>query len=77
MSSNIKVTLTAFFYSHGVVHHEHAPQGQIITKERETREDIMTATTAKLNTIPKEAFSECFQTMAALLGEVCGVTRLL
>ena len=27
----------------------------------QTREDIMTAMTAELNTIPKEAFSECFQ----------------
>ncbi|XP_037504875.1 protein GVQW3-like [Rhipicephalus sanguineus] len=27
----------------------------------QTREDIMAATTAELNSIPKEAFSECFQ----------------
>jgi hypothetical protein len=27
----------------------------------QTREDIMAATTAELNAIPKEAFSACFQ----------------
>ncbi|XP_049273386.1 protein GVQW3-like [Rhipicephalus sanguineus] len=31
--SNIKVMLSAFFDSRGVVHHEYAPQGQTITKE--------------------------------------------
>ncbi|XP_049522073.1 protein GVQW3-like [Dermacentor silvarum] len=31
--SNVKVMLTAFFDSRGVVHHEYAPQGQTITKE--------------------------------------------
>ena len=30
-------------------------------KRFQTREDIMTAKTAELNTIPQEAFSECFQ----------------
>ncbi|UYV83761.1 hypothetical protein LAZ67_X000043 [Cordylochernes scorpioides] len=30
-------------------------------KRFQTRESIMTATTAELNTIPKEAFSHCFQ----------------
>jgi histone-lysine N-methyltransferase SETMAR len=140
--SNVKVMLTAFFDSRGVVHHEYAPQGQTINKEYyrdvlrrlrdavrrkrqdlwstgnwrlhhdnapahsshliqtflaknqtpvlqqapyspdmapcdfwlfrklkrplkgtrfQTREDIMAATTAELNSIPKEAFSACFQ----------------
>ena len=31
--SNVKVMLTVFFYSRGVVHHEYAPQGQTVTKE--------------------------------------------
>jgi transposase len=31
--SNVKVMLTAFFDSRGVVHHEYAPQGQTINKE--------------------------------------------
>ncbi|XP_050043947.3 histone-lysine N-methyltransferase SETMAR-like [Dermacentor andersoni] len=31
--SNVKVMLTAFLDSRGVVHHEYAPQGQTITKE--------------------------------------------
>ncbi|XP_013788617.2 uncharacterized protein LOC106472507 [Limulus polyphemus] len=31
--SNVKVMLTVFFDSRGVVHHEYAPQGQTITKE--------------------------------------------
>ena len=31
--SNIKVMLTVFFDSRGVVHHEYAPQGQNINKE--------------------------------------------
>jgi len=31
--SNIKVMLTVFFDSHGVVHHQYAPQGQNINKE--------------------------------------------
>ncbi|XP_068201628.1 histone-lysine N-methyltransferase SETMAR-like [Palaemon carinicauda] len=31
--SYVKVMLTVFFNSHGVVHHEYAPQGQTITKE--------------------------------------------
>ncbi|PNF21592.1 hypothetical protein B7P43_G12727 [Cryptotermes secundus] len=31
--SNVKVMLAIFFDSHGVVHHEYAPQGQTITKE--------------------------------------------
>ena len=31
--SNIKMMLTAFSQSRGVVHHEYAPQGQTITKE--------------------------------------------
>ena len=30
-------------------------------KQFQTREDIMTVIKADLNTIPKEAFSECFQ----------------
>ncbi|XP_023288010.1 histone-lysine N-methyltransferase SETMAR-like [Orussus abietinus] len=139
---NVKVMLTAFFDSRGVVHHEYGPQGQTITKEYsryvlrclrdvvrrkrpvlwstgtwrlhhdnapahsshliqtflaknqtpvlqrapyspdmvpcdfwlfpklkrplkgtrfQTREDIMAATTAELKSIPKEAFSACFQ----------------
>ncbi|XP_077514203.1 histone-lysine N-methyltransferase SETMAR-like [Amblyomma americanum] len=33
VGSNVKVMLTAFFDSCGVVHHEYAPQGQTITKE--------------------------------------------
>ena len=140
--SNVKVMLTAFFDSRGVVHHEYAPQGQTINKEYyrdvlrrlrdavrrkrqdlwstgnwrlhhdnasahsshliqtflaknqtpvlqqapyspdmapcdfwlfrklkkplkgtrfQTRQEIMAATTAELNSIPKEAFSACFQ----------------
>lgn len=140
--SNVKVMLTAFFDSHGMVHHKYAPQDQTITKEYykdvlrclrdavwrkrpelwstrnwrlhhdnapahsshlihtflaknqtpmvqqtpyspdmapcdfwlfpklkrplkgklfQTREDIMPATTEELNSIPKGAFSECFQ----------------
>ena len=31
--SNVKVMLTAFFDSRGVVHHKYAPQGQTINKE--------------------------------------------
>ncbi|XP_065299998.1 histone-lysine N-methyltransferase SETMAR-like [Dermacentor albipictus] len=31
--SNVKVMLTAFFDSRGVVHHKYAPRGQTITKE--------------------------------------------
>jgi hypothetical protein len=31
--SNVKVILTVFFDSRGVVHHEYAPQGQNINKE--------------------------------------------
>jgi hypothetical protein len=31
--SNVKVMLTVFFDSRGVVHHEYAPQGTTITKE--------------------------------------------
>jgi len=31
--SNVKVMLTLFFDSRGVVHHEYAPQGQTVTKE--------------------------------------------
>jgi Transposase. len=31
--SYVKVMLTIFFDSRGVVHHEYAPQGQTITKE--------------------------------------------
>ena len=31
--SNVKVTLTAFFDSRDMVHHEYTPQGQTITKE--------------------------------------------
>ncbi|XP_049267279.1 protein GVQW3-like [Rhipicephalus sanguineus] len=31
--SNVKLMLSAFFDSRGVVHHEYAPQGQTITKE--------------------------------------------
>lgn len=33
MRSNVKVTLTVFFNSCGVVHHEYAPEGQNIIKE--------------------------------------------
>ena len=35
--SNVKVLLTVFFNSSGVLHHEYAPQGQTVTKES-TRE---------------------------------------
>ena len=31
--SNVKMMLTVFFDSHGVVHHEYAPQSQNINKE--------------------------------------------
>jgi len=31
--SNVKVLLTVFFNSSGVLHHEYAPQGQTVTKE--------------------------------------------
>jgi len=31
--SNVKVLLTVFLDSRGVVHHEYAPQGQTVTKE--------------------------------------------
>jgi hypothetical protein len=31
--SNVKVMLTVFFDSHGVVHNEYAPQSTTITKE--------------------------------------------
>ena len=31
--SNVKVLLTIFFDSSGVLHHEYAPQGQTVTKE--------------------------------------------
>ncbi|XP_049271908.1 histone-lysine N-methyltransferase SETMAR-like [Rhipicephalus sanguineus] len=108
LRSNVKVMLSAFFDSRGVLHHEYAPQGQTITKEYyrdalrrlrdavrrkrpelwstgnwrihhddapahsshlrtlkgqrfETSEDIMAATTAELNSILKDSFSECFQ----------------
>jgi len=33
LRSNVKVMLTVFFDSRGVVHHEYAPQGQNINKE--------------------------------------------
>ena len=33
VQSNVKVMLTVFFDSCGVVHHEYAPQGQNINKE--------------------------------------------
>ena len=33
MRSKVKVMLTAFFESRGVIHHEYAPQGQTINKE--------------------------------------------
>ena len=31
--NNVKVMLTCFFDSRGIVHHEYAPEGQIINKE--------------------------------------------
>ena len=31
--SNVKVMLTCFFDSRGIVHHEYAPEGQTINKE--------------------------------------------
>jgi hypothetical protein len=33
VQSNLKVMLTDFFYSQGVVHHEFLPQGKTVTKE--------------------------------------------
>jgi hypothetical protein len=43
----------------------------------ESREDIMRNATARLITIPKDAFQKCFQQMAEALGEVCALPRRL
>ena len=38
---NVKLMLRSFFQSHGVVHHEYAPQGQTITPTKSSVTYIM------------------------------------